>query len=667
MKKLYGSAPAKLTAVLLCLAGGIVTAAGLLSIIGITLNFRFDGGVITKEKLLANAYEIAGQTYAASLLTLYSEDPDPGSADMLEDTNLDYAVVGASHQNFEKLDLSDESIYLYKSSDYTGYDDILQGGRHWYYMYRDDSFPAAWRAGVSCFNIGAESEGWNETVQDKHLASLRYFWVLYRVKDTLQENGDLFVQGRNVVNTFWTIYQWIIPGTVTAGILLVVSSVFLIAAAGHREDTEAINRRFTDRMPFAILTAIVLAVEFAGAVIGFWVARFVGYANIRFIEFGLILTAIVMGLALILYMMSIAVRVKTGTFWQTTLLCRLTNWIRSSVGTVRENIPLVWMTVLFLTVLTIIEAYVIRRTEYNNRYEMAAFVIYKLFAVPAVLLLVFQFDRIKRRTRAMAEGNLAAPIETKGMYWVFRDHAEDINRIREGMSRAVEERMKSERLKTELITNVSHDIKTPLTSIINYTDLIRKEEIESPVVRDYVDVLSRQSDRLKKLIEDLIEASKASTGNLELHMEDCDVSVILAQAVAEFDDKFRKNDLELLVSQPEKRTVIQADGRYLWRLFENLLSNISKYALEGTRVYIDVTEENRDVLITFKNISRQPLNISSDELMERFVRGDESRSTEGSGLGLSIAGSLASLMGGSLQLEIDGDLFKVILKFSQVQ
>ena len=231
------------------------------------------------------------------------------------------------------------------------------------------------------------------------------------------------------------------------------------------------------------------------------------------------------------------------------------------------------------------------------------------------------------------------------------------------MITAVEERMKSERLKTELITNVSHDIKTPLTSIINYTDLLTKEEPESPVVREYVEVLSRQSERLKKLIQDLIEASKASTGSLELTWEDCDVSVILAQAAAEFEDKLQQKDLTLKVTQPEKRIVIRADGRYLWRVFENLLSNIGKYAMEGTRVYIDVTCDQQEVYIDFKNISRDPLNISGDELLERFVRGDTSRSTEGSGLGLSIADSLVALMGGRMKLEIDGDLFKVKLQF----
>ena len=252
------------------------------------------------------------------------------------------------------------------------------------------------------------------------------------------------------------------------------------------------------------------------------------------------------------------------------------------------------------------------------------------------------------------------------MYWEFKQHADNLNAVGDGIASAVNERMKSEHFKTELITNVSHDIKTPLTSIINYVDLIKKEHITDSKLSEYVDVLDRQSARLKKLIEDLMEASKASTGNLPVNLEKFDASVMLTQVVGEFEERTQAKNLNLIVSGPEKPVYIMADGRHLWRVFDNLMSNICKYAQPGTRVYINLEEMDASVCITFRNISSYQLNITSEELMERFVRGDSSRNTEGNGLGLSIAQSLTSLMNATMQLEVDGDLFKVILTFAKL-
>ena len=253
------------------------------------------------------------------------------------------------------------------------------------------------------------------------------------------------------------------------------------------------------------------------------------------------------------------------------------------------------------------------------------------------------------------------------MFWEFKKHGENLNNISLGMSRAVDERMKSERFKTELITNVSHDIKTPLTSIINYVDLLNREDLPDGTIKEYVGVLVRQSSRLKKLIDDLVEASKASTGNIVVNSTRTEIGVLLTQAAGEYEERLRSNELELIQNQPEEEVYIMADGRLLWRVFDNLMNNICKYSQPGTRVYLDLEKVNGEVVITFKNISRNPLNISSEELLERFVRGDSARSTEGSGLGLSIAKSLVELQGGKLDLAIDGDLFKVILKFKTVR
>ena len=253
------------------------------------------------------------------------------------------------------------------------------------------------------------------------------------------------------------------------------------------------------------------------------------------------------------------------------------------------------------------------------------------------------------------------------MFGDIKRHAENINRINDGIAAAVQEQMKSERFKTELITNVSHDIKTPLTSIINYVDLLEKEDIENNNAKEYIEVISRQSARLKKLIVDLIEASKASTGNTAVDFSEFEIGILLSQAMGEYSERFNNANLELVLNKPEEPITVVADSRLMWRVFDNVLNNISKYAQPHTRVYIDAVKKGKTAEIFFKNISKEQLNISGDELMERFVRGDSSRNTEGSGLGLSIAKSLAELQKGSFEIDIDGDLFKVTLTLPLAQ
>ena len=336
-------------------------------------------------------------------------------------------------------------------------------------------------------------------------------------------------------------------------------------------------------------------------------------------------------------------------------------------------------------------------------------IVVKAVEFGVIIKLAMQFDLIRRGTKEIANGNTSYEIDSQTLYPVLKSHADDINSIKDGISLAVDQRMKSERMKTELITNVSHDIKTPLTSIINYVDLIKKEDIQDAKMKEYVDVLDRQSIRLKKLLEDLLEASKASTGNLDVNLEKMDVAILLNQLVGEYTEKLADRSLSLVMdTHGFEQVYIMADGRHIWRVFDNLLNNICKYAMEGTRVYIDILSQNPQdmnasnaaglnvdnldeqkesryynqaeaaeigsdaqdeankaaahVSIVFKNISASQLNISSDELMERFVRGDSSRNTEGSGLGLSIAQSLMKIMGGDMELEVDGDLFKATLR-----
>ena len=280
-------------------------------------------------------------------------------------------------------------------------------------------------------------------------------------------------------------------------------------------------------------------------------------------------------------------------------------------------------------------------------------------------------EKIKKALKDIYEGKNDVRLNEDELKGALREMAVYVNDIASGFSNAIQESLKSERLKTELITNVSHDIKTPLTSIINYVDLLKKENIQDEKVKEYIDILDKKSQRLKKLTEDLVEASKVSSGNVKLNFESIDIKELFNQTIGEFKDRFEQKDLKIEVQMPENDIKIKADSRYLYRIIENLFSNITKYALEGSRVYIDVTENNKNkgntnsnnsynyININIKNISKDKLNISSDELMQRFVRGDKSRYTEGSGLGLSIAKSLTELQGGKFDIIIDGDLFKV--------
>ena len=250
----------------------------------------------------------------------------------------------------------------------------------------------------------------------------------------------------------------------------------------------------------------------------------------------------------------------------------------------------------------------------------------------------------------------------------FTTLADNINNIRDGLDKAIDSQLRSERMKSELITNVSHDLKTPLTSIINYIELIKKEENITPeYLKDYVNVLDSKSKRLKVLIEDLFEASKASSGNIELNMEKIDIIQLLRQSIGELEEKLSEANLDLKINVPEDKLYVRADGRRLYRVLENLLSNISKYSLPNTRVYIDITEiGGRDKLI-MKNISSYELNFDPEEIMERFKRADDSRNTEGSGLGLAIARDLVKLQGGEFAIDIDGDLFKSIIEFDSIK
>ncbi len=361
--------------------------------------------------------------------------------------------------------------------------------------------------------------------------------------------------------------------------------------------------------------------------------------------------------------MTFAVRCKTKTLVKGTLLywvCRGAWAGAKGLWYMVKNLPLVWKTALVWGGISFVElvACLSERAEAS----LVVWFIEKLVLTPVILMFAIGLKKLQDGARRMAAGDMA-PVPEKFLFPDERKHAQSLNSIGQGARLAVEKQLKSERLKTELITNVSHDLKTPLTSIISYVDLLKKEGLASEHAPEYVDVMDRQSQRLKKLTEDLVEASKASTGNIQTHPEDVDVNLLLSQAAGEYAERLAAAGLTPVTTLDPAEPHIQADGRLLWRVFDNLLSNACKYALAGTRVYLTTEAKDGEVRIAFRNVSREPLNISAEELMERFVRGDASRNTEGSGLGLSIAKSLTELNHGALELTVDGDLFKATLVF----
>lgn len=382
--------------------------------------------------------------------------------------------------------------------------------------------------------------------------------------------------------------------------------------------------------------------------------------------FPLLCAIFVLSLALLLR--TVVVRLKTHTFPKSALtyyivvgVWKALKGLVGLLGTFFLTIPLTWRVVAGFFGYCIFTLY-----AWTYRYPDWLRPLWFFLTVAVLALLCWwtvSFHKLREGAAAIAAGDLNHQIDTSRMPPDLKQHGETLNHLSDGLHNAVTEQMKSERMKAQLITNVSHDLKTPLTSIINYVDLLKKEDIQEEKAREYIEVLDRKSQRLKRLTEDLVEASKASTGALTVHWERLGVGELVGQALAEYSEKLAGRSLTPVLTLPPQEVYITADGRHLWRVLDNLLGNCVKYAMEGTRVYLDVARQGDRVTVAVKNISANQLNLPAEQLMERFVRGDESRTTEGSGLGLSIARSLTELQGGEFQLEVDGDLFKAVVSF----
>ena len=420
--------------------------------------------------------------------------------------------------------------------------------------------------------------------------------------------------------------------------------IFLLCSMGHKEGVDGIYQCWLNKIPLDLFLALLalLLLAWASFLGDIWYIDFWYYILLAFGTAALALTLL----------LSVAGRAKAPGFFKNTLIYKVFAWIFRGLG----RIPMVWRTMLIWVCWCFVDLYFTFSNSYYYDSLLPAFwVISRAVLTIVILYLASSLRLLQKEGQAIADGQTdykGKPIPR----WLpaLKKHEENLQSIQSGIQKAVDEQTRAERMKTELITNVSHDIKTPLTSIVNYIDLLEKEDIQPEKAKEYVDVLNRQAARLKKLTEDLVEASKASSGSLPVHLAPTDVNVLLSQLAGDYIEKLEGAQLEPIFHPAPSQPVIQADGQLLSRVLGNLFSNICKYAMPGTRVY-------------FESTAKYELNIPAEELMARFVRGDRARHTEGSGLGLSIAQSLTELQGGTFRIEIDGDLFKAVVTFPRAR
>ena len=441
---------------------------------------------------------------------------------------------------------------------------------------------------------------------------------------------------------------------VTAACLVVglLLTVFLCVTCGHKRGYPGVWLNWFHRIPGDVMLAVLggggLLLCIAVSEWFYWSSSFsylpLFVQNLLVGAVAAAMVTLVMG-----FLVTFVARCKGRTLLRNTVIWRLCSWCWRGCIAILSAIPLIWK----VLVVGLAWALLMTACRWNGLWIVAC-------ALPILFLCLWacQWGKIRKGTKEIIGGRPDYTIDTRWMLPDLKNHAEELNNLGQAISTAVDDRLKSEHFKAELITNVSHDLKTPLTSIINYVDLLKKEPIDDPTVQEYIEVLDRKSQRLKKLTEDLVEASKASTGNMTVIRERIGLVQLADQALAEYEDRLAEKGLTVVRAFPEGEVWVEADGRHLWRMLDNLLSNCAKYALEGTRVYLEVQNLGDRAVLSVKNISRDELNIAPELLMERFVRGDESRTTEGSGLGLSITQSLTELQKGRFDISIDGDLFK---------
>ena len=447
--------------------------------------------------------------------------------------------------------------------------------------------------------------------------------------------------------------------------LLIIIIIYLFWSIGHKEGEVGITLNSIDKIPYEILVFVCLMILSVALAV---VVNIGGTINYVILLVGFLGYLLCYAMCAVIGVTTIK-RIKAKKFIKSFLIYKIgkwcfdkiQGWLRTINQNATENKRIFWYYLLFIIISIMLASL------FYTGIAMILLIGFWIWAYYQIKKYILEQEKIKNALKDIYEGKSNdVHLNESELKGALKEMAIYVNDIASGFSNAINESLKSERLKTELITNVSHDIKTPLTSIINYVDLLKKENIHDEKVKEYIDILDKKSQRLKKLTEDLVEASKVSSGNVKLNLENINIKELFNQTIGEFKDRFEEKNLIIETTIPNDNIKINADSRYLYRIIENLFSNITKYALEGSRVYIDIIEKEKIVDISIKNISKDKLNISSDELMQRFVRGDKSRYTEGSGLGLSIAKSLTELQGGTFDIIIDGDLFKVHIIWPKV-
>lgn len=465
-----------------------------------------------------------------------------------------------------------------------------------------------------------------------------------------------FVEIKLVYDVAKELYKVSVPLIIISGIILIFGVISVIAGIGRSGKNNKINLNWYDKVPLEIVTILY----FLGILLNVAIVADLSYSGILYSIIICIIDFILFYIFSIITLETIVKRIKTKTLLKSTLIYFICHEIKKTYTNRKVTTKVILLFLAFSIILFTLVALAM---------DSAFFVLILIGYLFAVLWFLIQaaikFNKVREAVKSIYEGNTNIRLNETEMKGVLKELTIYINDIAGGLSNAINQSLKSERLKTELITNVSHDIKTPLTSIINYVDLLKKEKMPNEKCTEYLMILENKSQRLKKLTEDLIEASKASSGNIKLNIERINVNELVKQISGEFEDRFKAKGLEEILTLPEEEIFINADGRYMYRVLENIYSNAAKYALENTRVYMDIIPKQKTVVIQMKNVSKEKLNISVDELMQRFVRGEASRNTEGSGLGLSIANSLTELQGGKFHIYLDGDLFKVTIGFEK--
>jgi len=556
----------------------------------------------------------------------------------------DYLKEGNSNFSFLLVDIEAKRVYTNREeyADYTAYeqnvDKLKDAGK--YLMVTPKL------ADFSSNILTANANDWQQYMHDLNMDN----YVFAVAVDTAYPIQDVYYSSHNA---FQKYNSFVAIGSL---LVFIIAVIWLTAVAGRsRAGDDLVLNRF-DRWKTEMACAVIA---------GVWIFMMLFLVETGVFEGVTSSTPAIVGIAgfvtcsiFLTGYLSLVRRIKAKTVWSNSILRWLWNFLMEIFRSWSCTWKLIMLGAVFIFIHWLAMVF----------HSSVVIIIALIFEIAAFLYLIREAmskQQVRAGLKHIAEGEINYQIPLKSQVGDYKEIALMINHIGEGLDAAVEKSMRDERLKTDLITNVSHDIKTPLTSIINYVDLLKRENFADAKIRGYLDILEAKAQRLKVLTEDVVEASKVSSGNINLEFMNVDLVEMLYQANGEFAERFEQKNLQVIMKLPEDPVLVRVDGRQMWRVLENIFNNAAKYTMDGTRIYGDMYLENGDVIFSLKNISANELNISPDELTERFIRGDDSRTTEGSGLGLSIAKSLTELQDGQFKIVIDGDLFKVIIRFPQ--